>query len=103
MDIEYSEFNAISSLNAVTSPQPPLPAQDFPLGQILVEFHLFDWQGIDFPSFMDWWASIEWRGLRPTWTEPNLLAVSMGFEDGNARLAEYTLLNVKDRRNMLYT
>jgi hypothetical protein len=26
--------------------------------------------------------------MRPAWTEPNLLAVSMKFEDGNPRLAE---------------
>ena len=31
---------------------------------------------------------MEWRGLRLVWTEPNLLAVSMKFEDGNARLSE---------------
>jgi hypothetical protein len=29
---------------------------------------------------------MEWRGLRPVWMEPNLLAVSMKMDDGNARL-----------------
>jgi len=98
IDIEYSEFNALSSLNAYTQG----PEEEFPLGQVLIELHLFKWQGITYPTFLDWWESIEYRGLRPTWTEPNLLAVTMKFEDGNPRLAEYTLLNVKDRKNLLY-
>ena len=67
------------------------PEEDFPIGQLLVEFHLFEWQGLSFPSFIDWWGSMEWRGLRPVWMEPNLVAVSMKMEDGNARLAEVYL------------
>jgi len=52
---------------------------------------------------LDWWESMEYRGMRPAWTEPNLLAVSMKFEDGNPRLAEYTWLNVLDSKNKLFT
>lgn len=84
MDIEYAEFNALSSLNGHTQAE----KSEFPIGQLLVEFHLFQHQPLTLPIFLDWWESIEYRGLRPTWSEPNLLATSMGMEDRNARLAE---------------
>ncbi|KAF4629621.1 hypothetical protein G7Y89_g8519 [Cudoniella acicularis] len=86
IDIEYAEFNALSSLNAHTQVSP----QDFPIGQMLIEMHLLKSQGITYPIFLNWWESMEYRGLRPAWTEPNLLAVSMGLEDGQARVAEVT-------------
>ncbi|KAH6666734.1 methyltransferase domain-containing protein [Halenospora varia] len=98
IDIEYAEFNALSALNAYTQEHP----QDFPIGQMLIEMHLLKSQGITYPIFLDWWESMEYRGLRPSWTEPNLVAVSMGLEDGQARLAEYTMLNVLDRKNKLF-
>lgn len=84
MDIEHSEFNALSSLNSDTQG----PKQDFPIGQLLIEFHLYEHQGITYLTFLDWWESMEWRGLRPVWTEPDLIAISMKSEDGNARAAE---------------
>lgn len=31
---------------------------------------------------------MEERGVRPTWTEPNLLAVTIGLKDKMPRLAE---------------
>jgi len=96
MDIEYAEFNALTSLNAATQDK------EFPLGQLFVEIHLFEGNGITEPIFLDWWESLEARGLRPAWTEPNLLAVTIHLEDGLPRLAEYSLINVKDSKNKLY-
>lgn len=84
IDIEYAEFNALSSLNSHTQDA----GTEMPIGQMLIELHLFQNQGITYPIFLDWWESMEHRGMRPAWTEPNLLAVSLKFEDGNPRLAE---------------
>ncbi|RDL37755.1 Uncharacterized protein BP5553_05188 [Venustampulla echinocandica] len=98
IDIEYAEFNALSALNTHSQNA----QQDFPLGQMLIELHLFKSQGITTQVFLDWWESLEFRGLRAAWTEPNLLAVTVGLEDRQPRLAEYTMLNVKDRRNKLF-
>jgi hypothetical protein len=40
--------------------------------------------------------------MRPSWTEPNLLAVTLNNNgDHNPNMAEYTLINVKDRRSIL--
>lgn len=84
IDIEYAEFNALSSLNSHTQDA----GLEMPMGQMLIELHLFQKQGITYPIFLDWWESMEYRGLRPAWTEPNLLAVTVKLEDGNPRLAE---------------
>jgi hypothetical protein len=95
MDIEYAEFASLTSLSNA------YPAE-FPIGQLLVELHLFGNKGITSGDFITWWESLEERGLRPTWTEPNLLAVTLHLEDSMPRLAEYTLLNTKDSRNVLF-
>ena len=49
------------------------------------------------------WERLESRGLRPTWTEPNLLAVTLNNNgDWMPNMAEYTFINVKDSRNILF-
>lgn len=41
--------------------------------------------------------------MRPTWTEPNLLAVTLNLDGNkNPTLAEYTLINAHDRRSMIF-
>ncbi|TGO43703.1 hypothetical protein BCON_1037g00020 [Botryotinia convoluta] len=108
-DIEYSEYNALSSLNgytlpggagALTSPDPLKP--EFPIGQILVEMHIFEWQGITASVYLDWWESMEFRGLRALHREIDTVAPGMGVEGGGIKLCSYTLLNVQDSRNKLY-
>ncbi|CAG8953658.1 hypothetical protein HYFRA_00006546 [Hymenoscyphus fraxineus] len=99
IDIEYAEFNVLSSLNAYTLDV----GTEMPIGQMLMELHLFSTQGITLPIFMDWWESMENRGFRPSWTEPNLLSVTLGIDDRMPRLTEYTFLNVKDINNKLFT
>ncbi|ESZ89642.1 hypothetical protein SBOR_9973 [Sclerotinia borealis F-4128] len=88
-DIEHSEYNALSSLNghtlpggagASTSPDPTKP--EFPIGQILVEMHIFEWQGITASVFLDWWESMEFRGLRALHREIDTVAPGMGVEGG---------------------
>jgi hypothetical protein len=92
-DVEYSEYNTLSSLNghtlpgapgAFSSPNPRKP--EFPIGQIVVEMHIFEWQGITASVFLDWWESMEYRGLRAVWREVDTVAVGMGVEDGLERL-----------------
>jgi len=94
MDIEFAEFEALDGM-----------ARDFPaelpVGQLLVEMHFF--HALDAKGYLEWWERLEARGLRPTWTEPNLLAVTMNLNgDKSPTLAEYTLLNVRDRRSVVF-
>lgn len=41
-----------------------------PFGQLSMEIHLWD---RTFESFLGWWELLEEAGLRPFWTEPNLV------------------------------
>lgn len=88
IDIEYAEFTAITSFKKAYG------SQEFPIGQMLIELHLFEYQHITEHEFLEWWESLEDRGMRPAWTEPNLLAVTMKLEDGNPRLAEVSLAEI---------
>lgn len=45
------------------------------------------------------WERLEARGLRPTFTEANLLAVTTGQ---GPIMAEYTMLNVEDKRSVVF-
>lgn len=98
MDIEFAEFPSLKSLSEAF---PISEGYEFPVGQILVELHLWQREGITTKEFLDWWEMLEDRGLRPAWTEPNVLHVALKREDGHARLAEYTLINTRDKRSVL--
>ncbi|KAH0443023.1 hypothetical protein CKAH01_14797 [Colletotrichum kahawae] len=92
MDIETAEFEAMDWFMA------DFASGEFPIGQLMIEIHFFHQR--DSKVFLDWWERMEARGLRPTWTEPNLLGVTMG--EALPLLAEYTLVNVEDRNNILF-
>ncbi|CZS90272.1 uncharacterized protein RCO7_08609 [Rhynchosporium graminicola] len=97
IDIEYAEFEALKSFDEATAHQ-----EEYPIGQMLIELHLFKKEKIDMVEFLAWWEALEARGLRPAWTEPNLLAVTVSLEDKNPRLAEYSLVNIKGKSNPLW-
>ena len=49
-----------------------------PFGQLQLELHVFDnmpWN--HFSKFLQWWEKLEIAGLRPFWTEPNLVYVNL--------------------------
>jgi len=103
IDVEFAEFAAMTSLLTHTASQ----MQAFPIGQMLMEIHLFGNEAKKrephtLGQFLHWWESMEERGVRPTWTEPNLLAVTIGLKDKMPRLAEYTLVNVNDPKSILW-
>ncbi|KFX94177.1 hypothetical protein V490_04474 [Pseudogymnoascus sp. VKM F-3557] len=99
MDIEYAEFASLTSLDQAF---PGDSGVELPIGQLMVELHLFGHEEMTGFNFLQWWESLEARGLRPVWTEPNLLYTTMRIEKGDPRLAEYTLVNTKDRRSVLF-
>lgn len=86
MDIEQYEFNAMDKFMQDFAGQP------LPIGQFLVEIHLMgladELHRPDFPEFMQWWERLEACGLRPVWTELNLLTVTLHAEDSLPRCAE---------------
>ncbi|KAG4428980.1 hypothetical protein IFR05_015533 [Cadophora sp. M221] len=103
IDVEFAEFETMTSLLTHTASL----MQNFPIGQMLMEIHLFGseiekTEPHTLGQFLDWWEAMEERGVRPAWTEPNLLAVTLGISDKMPRLAEYTFVNVKDPRSVLW-
>lgn len=98
MDIEFAEFE---SMDGLSRDFPFDQGHELPIGQLLVEIHLFRDQ-IGSQTYLEWWERLESRGLRPVWTEPNLLAVTMNINgDKEPNMAEYSLINVHDKRNVL--
>ncbi|KLU87815.1 hypothetical protein MAPG_06808 [Magnaporthiopsis poae ATCC 64411] len=97
MDIEFFEYETMDGLDRDFS---LAAGHEFPVGQFMVELHLLN--GITAKTFLEWWERLEGRGMRPTWTEPNLLGVTLGI-GGNKdpNLAEYTMINVHDRRSVV--
>lgn len=98
MDIEFAEFEGMDGLSRDF---PVESGYELPIGQLMVEIHLFNGR-IDAKTYLQWWERLEARGLRPVWTEPNLLAVTLNINgDKNPNMAEYTLINVHDKRSLL--
>jgi len=87
IDIENYEFATLTTLIEpyIRSGQP------LPFGQLQLEVHL--WHKT-FPEYLQWWQMLEEAGLRPFWTEPNLVYQNYNRNSG-AQLAEYSFLNVK--------
>jgi len=87
IDIEGWEFETLSTLLKpyIDSGEP------LPFGQLSVEIHLGD---KSFEYFLGWWEMLEAAGLRPFWTEPNLVYLIYN-KKGTPDLAEYSFLNVK--------
>lgn len=66
IDIESWEFDALTSIvNEYKTRGQPLP-----FGQLQLEIHAW---GRNFADYLKWWEALEEAGLRPFWTEPNLI------------------------------
>ena len=59
-----------------------------PFGQLQLEVHVW---GKKFDEFLSWWEKLEAAGLRPFWTEPNLVYQNYN-KQGNSDLAEVCAL-----------
>jgi hypothetical protein len=72
IDIEGGEFDALA---AFLRPFLDTDAPPLPVGQLELEIHAWNSLG-DFAPFYSWWQLMEKAGLRPFWTEPNIVHVS---------------------------
>ncbi|CCL98198.1 uncharacterized protein FIBRA_00192 [Fibroporia radiculosa] len=112
VDIEGAEFTALSSFLSVqtamqgTEPHNPHappsspnnaahPAAPLPIGQMQIEIHARSDTGYStFAPFKSWWESLERAGLRPFFTEPNLVYVNL-IRGARPDLAEYSFMNIR--------
>src|SRR5579863_5965695 len=75
IDIEGAEFGTLSNFLDVNKPGSSFSSTTLPIGQLQLELHAWD-DYANFAFFHDWWTSLEAAGLRPFWTEPNLVYVN---------------------------
>lgn len=121
IDIEGSEYAALDAFmddcelgfgapaagSPATSAAPvsdkdlPTAKPRMPIGQIMIELHLVDDEHIDFQVFQRWWERLEGFGMRATWLEVNLLAVTLGGGKTDPRCVEYVWVNAEDERSLL--
>ncbi|KAJ7212193.1 methyltransferase domain-containing protein [Mycena pura] len=87
IDIERWEFETLTALIKpyLTSKKP------LPFGQLQLEIHIWD---MSFAEYFEWWETLEAAGLRPFWTEPNLVYQNYN-KKGTPDLAEYSFLNIQ--------
>ena len=69
----------------MNKPRSSFSAMTLPIGQLQLELHAWD-DYANFAFFHDWWVALETAGLRPFWTEPNLVYIN--YDGGKPRLAE---------------
>ena len=70
IDIEGGEFDALTSFVTAN-------AEGYlPVGQLQLEIHAQNGRE-RFEYFNNWWASLEAAGLRPFWTEPNMVYMNI--------------------------
>ncbi|PPQ97058.1 hypothetical protein CVT26_001281, partial [Gymnopilus dilepis] len=87
IDIEGWEFETLTTLIKpyIASGKP------LPFSQLQLEIHIWN---KSFEEFLGWWEMLEGAGLRPFWTEPNLVYLNYN-KQGTPDLAEYSFLNIK--------
>ncbi|KAG0042822.1 hypothetical protein BGZ83_012136 [Gryganskiella cystojenkinii] len=81
VDIEGSEYSTFKAM-----------MEDFdtlPFSQLQIELHV-DRASINFEQFLEWWQFLEYKGLRPFWTEVNLYTA---IKWNQPWASEYSFLN----------
>jgi len=100
IDIEGAEFDTLTTFLEAHKPTGPFSSTTLPIGQLQLELHAWDDYG-KFDFFHDWWTSLEEAGLRPFWTEANLVYVNYNA-GGKPRLAEYSFINIHGNHSLVY-
>lgn len=95
IDVEGAEFDALDAFM-----DDCMATGVMPVGQVMIEIHLFE--GIQFDRFEKWWRRLEGFGMRPTWLEINLMAITLGEGKTNPTCVEYVWVNAKDEKSLLW-
>ncbi|KAH9013004.1 hypothetical protein EDB84DRAFT_1641561 [Lactarius hengduanensis] len=97
IDVEGAEFDTLTAFLATHKPLSPFSSTTLPIGQLQIELHARD----DYGNLNFWWAALEATGLRPFWTESNLVYVNYNA-GGKPRLAEYSFMNIRGNHSLVY-
>lgn len=112
IDIEGSEYDALDTfMDAFDGMQSASGKSVIPIGQVMIELHLGDGVHLDGPNaggdvgfdrFKTWWERLERMGMRPSWIEINLFAVTLFEHKSDPRCTEYVWVNARDERSVLW-
>ncbi|KAH8601770.1 hypothetical protein B0O99DRAFT_680891 [Bisporella sp. PMI_857] len=94
IDIEGAEYKSLEAFMDSCVEEKMMP-----VGQIMIELHLNRETGFEW--FIGWWERLESLGMRPTWLEVNLLAITLVQEHSDPGCVEFVLVNSKDERSVL--
>ncbi|KAF9650622.1 hypothetical protein BDM02DRAFT_3092791 [Thelephora ganbajun] len=100
VDIEGAEFASLATFFDFY--EYDFAGKPLPIGQLQIELHpreiSRDYSG--FSAFLAWWEKVERLGLRPFWTEPNLVYVHL---TGSRRpdLTEYSFINIRGNHELI--
>ncbi|KAI0075649.1 hypothetical protein K474DRAFT_1676216 [Panus rudis PR-1116 ss-1] len=102
IDIEGAEFDSLekfiddivkrqSVVHGARGPEEVV----LPIGQLQIEIHARPGSGghENFANFKIWWEKLESVGLRPFWTEPNLVYINLVH--ARPDLSEYSFMNIR--------
>ncbi|KAF7375763.1 hypothetical protein MSAN_00465900 [Mycena sanguinolenta] len=95
IDIEGSEFRALKAVIESFKGQP------LPFGQMQIEIHVdFDPDHVNtIGEFDEWWTMLEDAGLRPFWTELNVLDANI-YRRG-PYVSEWSFINIRGKHALL--
>jgi len=91
IDIEGYEFDVLSHLVSEYKDKP------LPFGQLQLEVHAWS---KSFLEFLTWWQSLEAAGLRPFYTEPNLVYLNL-YRGHAPDLSEYSFINIQGNHALI--
>ncbi|KAH7916618.1 methyltransferase domain-containing protein [Hygrophoropsis aurantiaca] len=95
VDIEGNEFDSLEVFIDSFHGAP------LPFGQLQLEIHVFpNTQWEKFPKFLGWWEKLEAAGLRPFFSEPNLVYVNL-VRGVRPDLIEYSFINIRGDHELL--
>ncbi|KDQ55720.1 hypothetical protein JAAARDRAFT_159072 [Jaapia argillacea MUCL 33604] len=101
VDIEGAEFESLNSfIRHFTSATPDNGQVVLPIGQLQLEIHARDATYAQFNNFLKWWEELERAGLRPFWTEPNLVYVNL-IRGVAPDLVEYSFMNIRGHHELV--
>ncbi|KAJ7081324.1 methyltransferase domain-containing protein [Mycena belliarum] len=102
IDIEGSEFAALEAFLDSFSPSHALGGGGvLPFGQLQLEIHATgETEYKRFPRFLEWWEKLENMGLRPFFSEANLVYVNL-VRGVMPDLIEYSFINTRGGHALL--
>ncbi|KAI6037542.1 methyltransferase domain-containing protein [Pisolithus marmoratus] len=95
IDIEGNEYDSFEAFIDSFGGEP------LPIGQLQIEIHVFkDQPWNDFAKVLKWWEKLEAAGLRPFYSEPNLVYTNL-VRGARPELIEYSFINVRGDHELI--